>query len=531
MSKIFILLIFPLILLSQEEVSNIVVYGCKILDNDCDGVFSDGDVYLPDWTINWDNGYEMGYAVTGDDGCYNIYIPLPTSEIEWDGTIVVSEVLQEGYVPHMEMYEQTLTIDSEILGGEYQVDFFNCPATETNLCGYKYIDVNCNCILDSLDYTYEGWPMNLWWDDGMCPPTLIHTEVTDENGYYCFNLDSLNLNNNYTYMLAEEIPGGSASYPSIPGYAPCEPGPTGFGCAFSGGAPIYNINGSLNVYESNYITQESPNGEGSQIITSEVEHNFFNCIPCEVVIQVQKYIHEINCSTSFGSPGENWDMSLVSFNGDTLLTINTNNEGSSMFIVPCDSLEAWTTNGPISIIETMQPNYISCPNEASQYEIYYETVSTVPPLSSSVGTYDENGVFVPQTIYEFHNLEINQSYNCISSACVDPGDGTGTYSSLADCQAMCNTWNCNLFEDGTNSCVDPGDGTGQYVSLVDCEYMCNCELFNSWPISDPTGGPSQNAWCEWCLDYQNNPNQPFNLIGANWGDPDVMCSCCYYISI
>ena len=54
----------------------------------------------------------------------------------------------------------------------------------------------------------------------------------------------------------------------------------------------------------------------------------------------------------------------------------------------------------------------------------------------------------------------------------------------------------------------------------------DCTTFDDWPISDPLGGPNQNSWCEWCTDYANNPGQPFNPIGINWGDPNIMCDCC-----
>ena len=87
-------------------------------------------------------------------------------------------------------------------------------------------------------------------------------------------------------------------------------------------------------------------------------------------------------------------------------------------------------------------------------------------------------------------------------------------------------------------CSDPGDGTGQYASLADCEAvlfsgqlftyadLCGCDTYSSWPTSNPNGGPNQNSWCEWCVDYANNGFTNFNPNGLQWGDPDVMCSCC-----
>ena len=91
------------------------------------------------------------------------------------------------------------------------------------------------------------------------------------------------------------------------------------------------------------------------------------------------------------------------------------------------------------------------------------------------------------------------------------------------------TWSCKL-NTTTNGyeCTDPGDGSGTYTSLVDCQDWCDfgCDTYNAWPVSDPNGGPNQNSWCEWCLDYANNGFTNFNSTGSQWGDPDVMCSCC-----
>ena len=103
---------------------------------------------------------------------------------------------------------------------------------------------------------------------------------------------------------------------------------------------------------------------------------------------------------------------------------------------------------------------------------------------------------------------------------------------MCDCCTPTPTWNCTL-----NGCVDPGDGTGTYGSMADCEAMCSCDTYDNWPILYPNPGPNdpnQGSWCEWCLDYQN-PNSfyypNFNPNGINWGDPDVMCDCCNNNSI
>ena len=77
------------------------------------------------------------------------------------------------------------------------------------------------------------------------------------------------------------------------------------------------------------------------------------------------------------------------------------------------------------------------------------------------------------------------SWNCSGSpnwVCTDPGDGSGTYSSLVDCNTACiESYNCipvGVPGNVTYLCTDPNDGTGQYSSLVDCSVNCPGESWN-----------------------------------------------------
>ena len=183
--------------------------------------------------------------------------------------------------------------------------------------------------------------------------------------------------------------------------------------------------------------------------------------------------------------------------------------------------------------------------------------------------------------------QIETSYNCTPNGCIDPGDGSGTYCCLSDCEPLCsgcdefNSWPlfdvdatgepsqgswcewCLDYENNNfqnfnptgstwanpdvlcsccsvepiesynctvDGCVDPGDGSGIYGSMADCEAMCSCEVYDSWPVFDSIpSNPQQSSWCEWCLDYEN-PNSfyypNFNPLGVNWANPDVLCDCC-----
>ena len=79
------------------------------------------------------------------------------------------------------------------------------------------------------------------------------------------------------------------------------------------------------------------------------------------------------------------------------------------------------------------------------------------------------------------NNPCNVSWDCVNNTCVDPGDGTGTYAFLSDCNSACliqDSWNCI-----NNTCVDPGDGSGTYSSLSECNMICNTTSINQLPIN------------------------------------------------
>lgn len=119
----------------------------------------------------------------------------------------------------------------------------------------------------------------------------------------------------------------------------------------------------------------------------------------------------------------------------------------------------------------------------TNYKVYLNDVlqinMTYAPAAPLVGT--EWGLYAQDSIiggnnqlydsFELNTLEVcaSQSWDCDGGTCIDPGDGTGTYSTLALCLASgCGTppvtYNCV-----GGACVDPGDGSGVYATLAECE--------------------------------------------------------------
>ena len=74
----------------------------------------------------------------------------------------------------------------------------------------------------------------------------------------------------------------------------------------------------------------------------------------------------------------------------------------------------------------------------------------------------------------FENVGMPQpaTYECINYSCVDPGTGSGSYSTLSACQTNCTapiTYECDF----PAGCYDPGNGSGFYTDLADCNLDCS----------------------------------------------------------
>ena len=84
------------------------------------------------------------------------------------------------------------------------------------------------------------------------------------------------------------------------------------------------------------------------------------------------------------------------------------------------------------------------------------------------------------------------SYDCTEEGCVDPGDGSGEFATLEECEAVCIpvpvSYNC---VDGT--CVDPGDGSGEFATLLECQ-MSGCEAVHTATTEIFDAGEGSAYW-------------------------------------
>ena len=115
------------------------------------------------------------------------------------------------------------------------------------------------------------------------------------------------------------------------------------------------------------------------------------------------------------------------------------------------------------------------------------------------------------------NCVVTPTWDCLGGACVDPGNGAGTYASLVGCQANCilSTWDCI-----GGACIDPGTGQGTYASLSACQTNCNVA-----PTFDCIGGAcvdpgtGQGTYASLTACQTNCVLETWECIGGSCIDP------------
>jgi len=118
-----------------------------------------------------------------------------------------------------------------------------------------------------------------------------------------------------------------------------------------------------------------------------------------------------------------------------------------------------------------------------------------------------------------------------NGSCTDPGDGTGQYLTLQDCQEGCVThrandddredpisFDCKVDKFGNASCINLGNGNGQYSTLQDCQAVCvgptqvnNDDRFVDNPVN-PTDIPCDQIPCNATIALSNH--DPINYSGT-----------------
>jgi len=139
-----------------------------------------------------------------------------------------------------------------------------------------------------------------------------------------------------------------------------------------------------------------------------------------------------------------------------------------------------TTSSTSSTTTTTTTPYVpECNFNGTASQITTTTTTTTAPIPPSYNCVDGACINPGDGSGTYSTLSaclsacgVPESYNCVGGYCIDPGDGSGTYSTLGACEAVCTppppvSYNCI-----SGNCVDPGDGSGTYATLIACESAC-----------------------------------------------------------
>lgn len=126
-----------------------------------------------------------------------------------------------------------------------------------------------------------------------------------------------------------------------------------------------------------------------------------------------------------------------------------------------------------------------------------------------------------------------ESYNCVSGNCVDPGDGTGTYATLGECEAVCSAPSINVqsvggfMEPCSGGAID--DYMGAIVVLdvpVDVDTQFGVEVFYVETGSTCGGTTFSQSFTVSILAGYDISNFNACTEGASFPTGAVICSAC-----
>ena len=119
------------------------------------------------------------------------------------------------------------------------------------------------------------------------------------------------------------------------------------------------------------------------------------------------------------------------------------------------------------------------------------------------------------------NPPIQNSWNCINDACVDPMDGIGIYDSLEECEANCNIGEVTFDCISAGICMEIWDGIGEFSSIDECLTNCN-PIADSWNcVNDVCVNPMDGSGEFSTLNYCEQVCQNISSINENLNDVNI----------
>ena len=197
--------------------------------------------------------------------------------------------------------------------------------------------------------------------------------------------------------------------------------------------------------------------------------SYLNCLP--------------NCDNpTAANSWNNWLTSIGGTPGNTTQFISSTDQGAVSANAPNTNEGEYTTAAAAGAAccpqfgNTLNGTCVGCMN---QDDPNYDAGYTIDDQNDCQGTTPD------------------ESYNCINNVCTDPGDGTGTYTSLTDCQTDgCESTSVDCID---NTCTVVQGSGGAYVDMAACE-ASGCEDTGPTPEAchdvtvvrcNPRGGTDQ----------------------------------------
>lgn len=183
------------------------------------------------------------------------------------------------------------------------------------------------------------------------------------------------------------------------------------------------------------------------------------------------YDIKVSASTTFTACNNNWSAGMASikvYNGTTAATLENNNNGG--FDGTGDTTvqyKATATSATIMIVDNGQALATGCnidiDNLTMKRAQYFceECRQTPCDFATMQLCLDE----------PCGGSAIAESYNCVDGRCDDPGDGTGTYSTLAACNESGCGQRTTRYNCGPDGCYAVTGG-GTYSTLAACQAEC-----------------------------------------------------------
>lgn len=217
-----------------------------------------------------------------------------------------------------------------------------------------------------------------------------------------------------------------------------------------------------------------PGGPGNNATLAVVESDLVDGKTSATLVNVESmpnFANGVGIAFRYVDVNFYWQCLLYKFFSVSRIRMQKNYAGVGPFTVLDVEIPGGLSNGDVLSVGYCGADFELFVNDVSLGT--YDDSSSPQNYGTKSGFITQTGSWFAAYNQRWDNFTVetfgtcSPTYNCEGGACVDPGDGSGTFATLAACQANCDvpvSYNC---VDGV--CVDPGDGSGAFATLEECQ--------------------------------------------------------------